>query len=1144
MNVGDGPSGEGSAEEVGRKLGDYDLVDVIAHGGMGVVFKARQRSLGRWVAVKALSGGMFASEDFAERFRIEAAAAAALDHPNIVPIYEIGESGGQPYFSMKLLEGGTLSGKAKGGVWPVAAAVRVMITVARAVHYAHQRGVLHRDIKPNNILLDSEGEPFLTDFGLAKLVERDSTLTRTVAHLGTPAYMSPEQARGEARSLTTGADVYGLGAVLYELLTGQPPFAGGTTLETVRLVLDSEPRNPSALNRSVDRDLETICLKCLEKVPDHRYGSAEALADDLERWQRLEPILACPTSPFAKLLKWIRRRPAVAGLSALVLLAMLAVFVVSSVFTLRLQSARRDVAHQAESNRLAAVRLLVSEAARNMDDGDYFGALLPLTAALHTEEGMGEGEQIQRRRLGVLLRHCPQLEQLWIHSGQVLHGTLSPDQTRLALGIGDGTAAIWDLKSGERVGSLLSHTNRVIQVVFSPEGQRIATLTSHGKVQLWSVESGLRIGPTIPHRVEFNERIVFSPNGGPLFVPGPTQVGAWRIDADPAPLFTLEEAGLVHGLGLSRDGTRLVTGGADGRACIWELRPNPRVRGTLHHPTSVQHAFFTANDRRVVTIARDRKVRVWDSETGELIRSTESSAADVLGWSASASGQLIATAGFDNTGRIWEATNTGPALAVLPHQGGVSTIEFSHDDTWVVTGSYDGTARRWDRSTGRPLPPIYPHTAGVSVALPADDDRRLVTAAYGGDARLWRLVAHDGARAVLTLNEVPIFAAFSGTHCDVLAVSADGAMRRWSPLGDTAAPWAVRHGAPVNGVALSQDSSEIALGGVDGQVSLWTIGATAPRLRLPAPEGWQPRARMNSGWIPWIALSPDHTRLAVSTADGRVLLWDVASEPRLVATLPHGDAVLAMDFSPDGLSLATSDGSGNVRIWEAADGRFKVALRHLGVAVFRVGFSPDGRRLFSANWDYLNDSLAARIWDPVTGAELGLPRFHRDGVLTARFSPKGHWLATGGEDNLARVWHSDSGAAATPYLQHRGFLTDVAFDASERLVATASRDGTARVWDVRDGRPVTPELRHAGWVNQVAFCADGRFLLTASDDKTVRIWDLAPVDWPSEDLTQLAELLANHRLESNGDRTPLSTAEMKQRWEATQARHPEYWRGR
>jgi serine/threonine protein kinase/Flp pilus assembly protein TadD len=311
-------------------FGDYELVKVIGRGGQGVVYRARQKSLNRTVAIKVIGLGHWASEAHLKRFRREAEAAARLDHPGIVPIYEVGERDGSCYFSMKLVEGGQLDELVKREPMPIRQAVELIAKVARIVHYAHEHGILHRDIKPGNILLDQKGEPHLTDFGLARLVETESTVTRTMEVLGTPSYMAPEQAVGNNELVSGVTDVYGLGAVLYQLLTGQPPFAGGTTYETIKLLLDTEPRQPRALNPKIDRDLSTICLKCLEKDSKRRYSSALALAKDLERWLKHEPILARHTGIFTRGRKWVRRNPTSALLAvSLVALAAAASWIIS-----------------------------------------------------------------------------------------------------------------------------------------------------------------------------------------------------------------------------------------------------------------------------------------------------------------------------------------------------------------------------------------------------------------------------------------------------------------------------------------------------------------------------------------------------------------------------------------------------------------------------------------------------------------------------------------------------------------------------------------------------------------------------------------------------------------------------------------------
>jgi hypothetical protein len=330
-----------------RYFGDYELFGEIARGGMGVVYRARQISLNRPIALKMILAGKLANASEVARFHTEAEAVARLDHPNIVPIHEIGEYEGCHYFSMKLIEGGNLAQKLSGKSLTPIRAASLLAEIARAVHYAHQRGILHRDLKPTNILLGRNGEPYVTDFGLARLLGAESELTGSMAVMGSASYMSPEQASGRTRELTTATDIYSLGTILYESVTGQPPFRAGTLIETVRQVVEKEPELPSGLNREVDHDLSTICLKCLEKEPRQRYGSAEAVAEDLERWLRHEPISARPISVWERGRKWVRRQPGIAALSASVAVLLLALAIGSPLAAWHIARARDEAKREA-----------------------------------------------------------------------------------------------------------------------------------------------------------------------------------------------------------------------------------------------------------------------------------------------------------------------------------------------------------------------------------------------------------------------------------------------------------------------------------------------------------------------------------------------------------------------------------------------------------------------------------------------------------------------------------------------------------------------------------------------------------------------------------------------------------------------------
>ena len=499
-------------------IDDYELLNEIARGGMGVVYRAKQISLGRIVALKMVLTARLPGEEDMKRFRAEAEAVASLEHRNIVPIYEIGDTDGHPYFTMKFITGGSLADRPKSSAPPASTVelrnlVELVAKIAHAVHFAHQRGILHRDLKPSNILIDERGEPLVTDFGLAKEIEADANLTLSGAVLGTPAYIAPEQAAG-IKNLTTAADVYSLGAIFYELLTLQAPFKGATALDTLRLVIDQDPIPPTKISSELDKNLEAICLKCLHKNPAERYTSAEALADDLERWLRNEPIYARNSTWSERVIKWGKRHPARAGLVSLAIVgpAILLAVVLAGQSDVRqernhaLEQERRakisaansaasarealDARAQTRQNLYAADMLLAQHA---LDDGNL-NLARRLVEAYRPKNASGAAQLPDLRGFEwrYLWERCQgdTRSTFYGHSNPVHSVAFSADSKRAASGDSQGNVIIWDVASRTAITSLTAEKAPVERVTFSPDGTALATGDRNGTATVWDLASG------------------------------------------------------------------------------------------------------------------------------------------------------------------------------------------------------------------------------------------------------------------------------------------------------------------------------------------------------------------------------------------------------------------------------------------------------------------------------------------------------------------------------------------------------------------------------------------------------------------------------------------------------------------------------
>jgi hypothetical protein len=594
-------------------IGPYEVLGELGRGGMGVVYRARHVHLNRTVALKMIVGGAHLSPAHLERFRTEAEAVARLQHQNIVQVYDVGEHDGAPHIALELVDGGNLAKKAEGKPQNAKFAAQTTETLARAVHVAHQAGVVHRDLKPANVLLTLDGQPKVTDFGLAKNLEAGQGQTHAGGILGTPSYMAPEQAAGRVHDIGPPTDIYALGCILYELLTGHP-FRRDTPIATIRMVLDGEVIPPRQLVPGVPRDLDTICLKALQKPTHRRYATAEALAEDLRRFLDGEPIRARPIGPAERFAKWVRRKPARAatlgtGVVAAAALLVLGVWSYLAI-TRRAEEAEkaRAQAHEAlaEGTR-RMVRLNVANSTRHLNDGDFLSSALWFAEALRLEEGGPDRERVHRVRLNAVLRRCPRPVREWLHEGALTDAAFGGG--RVLVAAEDGTARVWDVATGGPAGPPLEHGVAVKVAALSPGGTAAATGGADGALKFWDVATG-RVTASAQTGAAVLA-VAFSPDGRAVLTGGAAgRVRAWD-PATGAERFTPTAfAGPVTAVAWFPDGTRVAAASRDGTARVIDARTGQPVSPPLKHAVPVWSVAVAPDGKRVATASADGTARV------------------------------------------------------------------------------------------------------------------------------------------------------------------------------------------------------------------------------------------------------------------------------------------------------------------------------------------------------------------------------------------------------------------------------------------------------------------------------------------------------------------------------------------------------
>lgn len=989
-----------------RRLGHFEIQRELGRGGLGIVYLARDPRLQREVALKVPRLEALLDDTLRRRFLREAEAAARLSHPHLVTLLEVGQDGAICYLTSEFCNGPTLAQwlRQRTARVPDRQAAMLVADLADAVQHAHSRGVLHRDIKPSNVLLVSVVEPHdstpeqlsdfsakLTDFGMAKLLEETSQETRTGALLGTVAYMAPEQAEGQSRNIGTSTDVYALGAVLYEILTGQTVFPGDTEVVTLRKILLEEPTPIRRLQPDISRDLEAICLKCLEKDPRRRYPTAEGLATDLRRFLANEPTLARPLTSLQAIGKWARRRPAVAT-SMAVALCTLGILVVGAVtYTVRLRE------HALELSRLLAekdaARAEAREAAATRDAAELQEAY-PSDIRLAFEAW---GRDDVDLALELLDHHRTRVEQepngafawhlvnrlchehraaLSGHQGPIYSVSYSPDGKWIASSGQDGLLRLWSVVEEKLTRSLQAHQAEIVCVRFSPNGKLMATASADQSVAIWEVATLQLIKlikiPGIPiHSVEFHpdgkmlaaagedgvvrlwntddwtecgrllghdgtiEGLAISPDGTILASAGNDRtVRLWDLVELNQVAVLKGHLGQVRCVAFSHDGRTLASGSSDSSVQLWNVATREREATLSRQNAAVHHVVFTPDDRWILSVANDHRATFHEVETTTKGRVLRLDAREVYAVDISPDGQQIATGGTDELIRLWAGSPT-PELERHPISDDGNSVAVSQDWRIAAVGDNFGKLRLYDMRTGSLLGQHSAHQKRVHAVAFFPDGKRLVT----GDEtqlRLWQLPDFQLLQTFTGFQARANSASISPDESLLAAGDFGATVRVWNT-----ADWSLRstmHAKRNEIVFLNFSPDGRFLAVISGEfISVFRTGDGSEYATFES----------HAGVYESIAWSQDNTMLAGGTRNGRVLIWRVNSCDLVGELAASQGRIQSVAFSPDGKTLVTGSRDKSIKLWDLETQEMSLEFdRHKNI-VSALGFHATGDRFFS-----------------------------------------------------------------------------------------------------------------------------------------------------------------------------------------------------